>query len=70
VFFLKNVPNLPFLAQEAQMNFFSFFRTFNCMILPYTTRRTCANSFVKVDHTDCEIITFDMERKVFFACAQ
>jgi hypothetical protein len=25
--------------------------------------------FKKVDHTDCEIITFEMERKVFFACA-
>jgi hypothetical protein len=25
VFFSKNAPNLPFLAQEAQMNFFLFF---------------------------------------------
>jgi hypothetical protein len=24
----------------------------------------------KVDHTDCEIITFEVERKVFFYCAQ
>jgi hypothetical protein len=25
VFFSKNAPNLPFLAQEAKMNFFHFF---------------------------------------------
>jgi hypothetical protein len=31
--FLQNAPNLPFLAQEAQMNFFSLFFTFNCRIL-------------------------------------
>jgi hypothetical protein len=42
---------------------------FNCRILPYTTRRTCAKSFKKVDCTDCEIITFEEQRKVFFACA-
>jgi hypothetical protein len=30
----KDTPNLPFLAQEAQMNFFSLFCTFNCRILP------------------------------------
>jgi hypothetical protein len=29
VFFSKNAPNLPFLAQEAQMIFFSLFFTFN-----------------------------------------
>jgi hypothetical protein len=28
----------------------------------------CKN-FKKVDCTDCEIITFEVERKVFFACA-
>jgi hypothetical protein len=33
VFFSKNAPNLPFLAQEAQMKFFSSFCTFNCRIL-------------------------------------
>jgi hypothetical protein len=26
--------------------------------------------FKKVDCTDCEIITFEVERKVFFACAR
>jgi hypothetical protein len=26
--------------------------------------------FKKVDHMDCEIITFEVERKVFFHCAQ
>jgi hypothetical protein len=25
---------------------------------------------VTFDHTDCEIITFEVERKVFFACAR
>jgi hypothetical protein len=34
VIFSKNAPNLPFLAQEAKMNFFSLFCTFNCRILP------------------------------------
>jgi hypothetical protein len=28
-FFSKSTPNLPFLAQEVQMNFFSLFFTFN-----------------------------------------
>jgi hypothetical protein len=27
-------------------------------------------SFATFDHTDCEIITFEVERKVFFHCAQ
>jgi hypothetical protein len=26
--------------------------------------------FKNVDHTDCEIITFEVERKVFMPCAQ
>jgi hypothetical protein len=34
VFFSENALNLPFLAHEAKMNFFSLFRTFNCRILP------------------------------------
>jgi hypothetical protein len=33
VIFSKNEQNLPFLAQEAQMNFFSLFFTFNHRIL-------------------------------------
>jgi hypothetical protein len=34
-FFSKNTPKLPFLVEEAQMNFyFYFFCTFNCRILP------------------------------------
>jgi hypothetical protein len=32
-FFLKNTPNLPFLAQEAQMKFILLFCTFNYRIL-------------------------------------
>jgi hypothetical protein len=32
--------------------------------------RTFVKSFKKVDRTDCEIIMFEVERKVFFACAQ
>jgi hypothetical protein len=51
------------------MNFFSLFSTFNCRILHFTTRRTCAKSFAIFDCTDCEIITFEVERKVFFHCA-
>ena len=35
-----------------------------------TTRRTCAKKFKKVDHMDCEIITFEVEKKVFIACAR
>jgi hypothetical protein len=34
VFFPKNTPKRPFLAQEALLNFFSFFCTFNRKILP------------------------------------
>jgi hypothetical protein len=33
VFSKKNTPNRPFLAQEALLNFFSFFCTFNRRIL-------------------------------------
>jgi hypothetical protein len=29
-----------------------------------------AKSFAKVDRMDCEIITFEVERKVFFPCAR
>jgi hypothetical protein len=28
------------------------------------------NNFAKFDRTDCEIITFEVERKVIFPCAQ
>jgi hypothetical protein len=34
LFFSKNIPKLPFLAEEAQMNFILFFCTFNCRIFP------------------------------------
>jgi hypothetical protein len=47
-----------------------FFWNFNRKILPWTTRRTRAKSFKKVDRMDCEIITFEVERKVLFACAR
>jgi hypothetical protein len=70
VFFPKNTPKRPFLVQEALLNVFSFFCTFNHKILPYTTTRTCPKSFPKVDRTDCEIITFEVQRKVFFHCAR
>jgi hypothetical protein len=43
----------------------SLFFTFNLRILPETTKRTCAKSFAKVDRTDCEIITFEVEKKFF-----
>jgi hypothetical protein len=33
-FFSKNTPNLPFLAQEAQMKYFLLFFTFSYRILP------------------------------------
>jgi hypothetical protein len=65
-FFSKNTSKLPFLAQEAQTNFFNFFFAFliirscakrgSCV---KTTRRTCAKSFEKVDR-------IDWERKVYF----
>jgi hypothetical protein len=41
------------------------FCTFNYKILPLTTRRICTKSFAKVDCMDCEIIMFEVERKVF-----
>jgi hypothetical protein len=41
----------------------------NIIFFYETTRRTCAKNFKKVDRTDCEIIMFEVERKVFFACA-
>jgi hypothetical protein len=34
VFFQKNTPKRPFLAQEALLNFFSFFCTLNRKIQP------------------------------------
>jgi hypothetical protein len=46
----------------------NFFCTFYCKILPYTTRRTYAKSFKKVDRLDCEIIMFEVERKVSITC--
>jgi hypothetical protein len=38
------------------------------MVLPWTTRKTCTIFFAKVDHMDCEIITFEVERQVFSHC--
>jgi hypothetical protein len=50
--------------------FLFFFCTFNFRILPWTTRKTCAKKFTKFDCTDCEIITFEVEKKVLFPCAR
>jgi hypothetical protein len=47
-----------------------YFWNFNHRIFHKTTRRTCAKSFKKVDYTDWEIITFEVERIVFFACVR
>jgi hypothetical protein len=49
------------------MNFFSFSTIGSC---PRLLEETCTKSFKKVDYTDCEIITFEVERKVFFPYAQ
>jgi hypothetical protein len=35
-----------------------------------TTRKTCAKSLKKVDRMDCEIITFEVKRKVIFPYAR
>jgi hypothetical protein len=42
---------------------------FNHKILPYTTRRTWAKRFKKIDSTHCEIIMFEVERINFSPCA-
>ena len=63
-----NQTTQPFLALEAQTKKL-FFCTFNYKILPLTTRRTYGKSFAKVDCTDSEIITFEVERKVSFVIA-
>ena len=57
------------LAQEVQTQNL-FFCNFNHKILPLTTRKTCAKSFQKVDRTDCEIIMFEVERRISFGCAE
>jgi hypothetical protein len=69
-FFSKKCSNRPFLAQKAKMEKEFYFWNFNRRILLETTRRTCEKSFKKVDRTDCEIITFEVQIKVFFHCAQ
>jgi hypothetical protein len=38
--------------------------------VPQTTTRTCPKSFAKVDLTDCEMITFEVGRKVLFYYAR
>jgi hypothetical protein len=69
-FFSKNTSKLPFQAQEAIINNKLFFCIFNRKILSKTTRKTRAKSFAKFDHTDCEIITFEVEILFYFPCAQ
>jgi hypothetical protein len=54
---------VPFLAPEAQMKNKNKNCIFNYKILSYTTRRTFAKSFAKVDR-------MDWKRKVFFPCAR
>jgi hypothetical protein len=61
-FLLKKHPKLRFLAQEAQMKKKLTFCTFKHKTLPYTTRRICSKSFAKVNCTNCEIITFEVEK--------
>jgi hypothetical protein len=67
--FSKKYSKTAVSSSRSPTEFFSFLITFNCKILPYTTTRKCPKSFAKVDHTDCEIITFEVQRKVFFHCA-
>jgi hypothetical protein len=66
-FFSKNTPNLPFIAQEAQMKFFVHFCTFNH---PRLLGEYVQFFFAKVDYMDSEIITFEVERKVLFPYAR
>jgi hypothetical protein len=49
-FFLKNTPNLPFLSQEAQMNFFYFFVLSIVGSCPTLLGEHVQKSFLKVDH--------------------
>ena len=69
-FFSKHPKFAKFLAQEAQTILKKSFCTFNCTILPQTTRKTREKSFKKADRMDYEIIMFEVERKVFFPCVQ
>jgi hypothetical protein len=69
-FFSKKCSNLPFLAQEAKMKqkyFFGILTVGSCLRL---LGEYVEKVLKKVEHTDCEIITFEVERKVFFACAR
>jgi hypothetical protein len=65
---LKKNPKAAISSSRSPNEFFSLFCTFNRRIVPWTTRKTCAKSFAKIDCTFCEIITFEVERKVFFYC--
>jgi hypothetical protein len=60
VFFPKNTPNWPFLAQEALLKFFHFFVLLTVRSCP----RLLQEHVQKVDRTDCEIISFEVQRKV------
>ena len=68
--FLKKHPKSAISSSRNPNNLFFTFFTLNYRILPSITRRTCAKSFAKVNHTDCEIIRFEVERKVFLNCAK
>jgi hypothetical protein len=67
---LKPLIYLPFLAQEAKTEKNSFLGILTIGSYLRLLGEHVQKSFKKVDHSNCEIITFEVERKVLFACAQ
>jgi hypothetical protein len=65
VLFSKNAPNLPFLAQKAQMNLFFIF-ALSTVDLALDYKEEMYKKFCDIWPTDCEIIMFEVERKSFF----
>jgi hypothetical protein len=70
-FFSKTTPKLPFLVEQAQMNLnFIFFALSTVGSCPRLLEEHVQKKFAKFDYTDCEIITFEVERKVLFPWAR
>jgi hypothetical protein len=69
-FFSKKYSNLPFLAQEAKTKKNKKFGILTVRSCSRLLGELMQKSFKKVVRRDCEIITFEVERKVFFACGR
>ena len=69
-FFQKDTPNMSFLVQKAQMNFFNFYTISIIVSYPRLLGKHVQKVLQKLTLWIVRLSMFEVERKIFFPCAQ